>query len=362
MQIDTRGGELEASPSVGRSLAHGLRRLGLVRVAGLWATVVGVGAAFGAANSAFVDGDNLLDLVRAASSLAIIALGQTLVIVAGELDLSVGATYALGQVTLGVLWTQQGVGVYGAIVIALVSGAAVGFFNGAVTVFGRVPSFVATLGTLNLVAGTNLLVGKAQPITPEFNFPPVDHSELSFFKAIGGSAPFGIPAQVIWLCAMALLFVLILHRSLFGFRLMAIGGNPSAARIARLPVRKYRMIAFMICGLLAALAGIIDFSFLGSASPTTSGTELTFPVFAAVIIGGASLTGGSGTVVGTLSGALLLAELSNGLSLLGVGAGYQFMFIGGITILAVAMDKWSFVGSVLARQIRESRASRRTSS
>jgi ribose/xylose/arabinose/galactoside ABC-type transport system permease subunit len=340
-----------------------LSGLGLGRVAGLWLTIGVCMLVFTLENGAFLEGKNLLDLVRATSSLAIVALGQTLVIISGELDLSIGATYALAPVVLAVLWMNDGQSFYLALAIALLVGPLVGVVNAFFTTLVRIPSFVVTLGTLSVVTGTAILVGGAQYFTPGFVEPPLSKGELNFFHNIGGSAPGGVPAQVIWLVVIALLFIVIMHRSLFGFRVAAIGGNPDAARLARLPVIGYRFIAFMVCGLTAALAGIIDFSFLGSTQSSTSGSGLTFPVFAAVIIGGASLSGGSGTVIGTLSGAILLQVLSNGLSLLGVGGGYQLIFIGSITIAAVALDRWAVIASDIREKIQMIASARtRTSS
>ena len=125
--------------------------------------------------------------------------------------------------------------------------------------------------------------------------------------------------------------------SLFGFRLMAIGGNPEAGKLARLPVRRYKILAFILCSILAAIAGILDFSFIQTSQPDI-GLSQTFPVFAAVIIGGASLSGGKGTIIGTLGGALLLAELQIGLALLSPGPHVQQIFLGAVTIGAVALD------------------------
>ena len=137
--------------------------------------------------------------------------------------------------------------------------------------------------------------------------------------------------------ALAVLVGFLLHRSLFGFRLLAIGGNPIAAKLARLPVARYKIVAFMLSGLLATIAGILDFSFIQTIQPN-SGLSFTFPVFAAVIIGGASLTGGKGTIIGTMAGALLLAELQQGLALLSPGPHVQQLFLGAVTIGAVALD------------------------
>jgi ribose/xylose/arabinose/galactoside ABC-type transport system permease subunit len=143
-----------------------------------------------------------------------------------------------------------------------------------------------------------------------------------------------------WMIVIGVIMWTLMHRSLFGFRLAAIGGNPVAARIVRVPIHRYKIIVFAISGVCAAFAGIMDFSFVGTTDPT-GGTSLPFTVFAAVIIGGASLSGGRGTIVGTLVGALFLTMITNGLALNGVGASGQLLMVGTIIIAAVAIDNLS---------------------
>ncbi len=336
----------EAAPSTtGRS---GLRatftalsaRPAATRVAALWLVTIIVALAFQSENSAFLTHGNLVDLLRAASTLAIVAMGVTLVVIAGELDLSVGSTYALAPTAVAVFWMQWGFPIYAALPLALCVVALAGALNGVLTVYARIPSFVVTLGTFTLLAGISLLIGKGQYFTPAAAVPPLPASELQFFTSLGGASIAGVPAQIVWMVGIAIVVFVLLHMSLFGFRLRAIGGNEAAGRLSRLPVARYRIIVFMISAGLAGLAGIIDFSFLQATQPGISGSGLTFPVFAAVIIGGASLRGGSGTVVGTLTGALLLQTLANGLSLVGAGSGVQQVFTGAITIIAVGIDRW----------------------
>jgi ribose/xylose/arabinose/galactoside ABC-type transport system permease subunit len=217
------------------------------------------------------------------------------------------------------------------------------------TVTAHIPSFIVTLGSLSLVEGLAIILSGSELYTPTYADPPLPASELQMFVNFGGAEIGPLPAQVVWLLAVAIVLFIVLHFSLFGFRLTALGGNEAAARFARLPVVRYKYVVFVISALLAGLAGIIDYSFLQSSQPTSAGASLTFPVFAAVIIGGASLTGGTGTVLGTLTGAVLLTEIGNGLSLLGVGAGPQLMFTGGITIAAVGLDQWSRAMPALRR-------------
>jgi ribose/xylose/arabinose/galactoside ABC-type transport system permease subunit len=177
----------------------------------------------------------------------------------------------------------------------------------------------------------------------------IPDAQLDFFTGL--TASFGshpISFEVVWMIGIAVVIGFLLHRTLFGFRLMAIGGNPIAAQLARLPVIRYKIIAFMICGALSAIAGILDFSFIQTAQPNI-GLSFTFPVFAAVIIGGASLSGGKGTVIGAMLGAMLLAELQQSLALLTPGPHVQQLFLGFVTIGAVALD-------LLLTNIRKRRA------
>jgi ribose/xylose/arabinose/galactoside ABC-type transport system permease subunit len=313
--------------------------LGVFRVGGLVIGIAVIWIVFASLNANFFTQANILELLRAMSSLAIIAIGETFVIISGELDLSVGAVYGLAAMVMGTVWVNGTVDVYLALLIGLGVGLAAGALNAFIVTVVRIPSFIVTLGTLSIVQGLTLWVSGAMEVNPAYATPPVNHQELSVFTTLGGYLlPFNVPIQVAWLVGIAIVCAVLLHRSLFGFRLTAIGGNTDAARIARLAISRYKFVVFMLCGLLAAVAGILDFSFLGATDPN-SGLTLTFPVFAAVIIGGASLAGGRGTVVGTLSGALLLQSLTNGLNIVGVGPYVQLIFVGSVTIAAVALDR-----------------------
>jgi ribose/xylose/arabinose/galactoside ABC-type transport system permease subunit len=230
--------------------------------------------------------------------------------------------------------------VYLAIPATLLIAAAVGVFNGFLVTTLSIPSFIVTLGSYNLLYGLSLWVSNSGTFNP--NYPPsgvdLPPAQLDFFISLTRSfGRYQLSAEVFWMLGVAVVVGFLLHRSLFGFRLMAIGGNPMAAKLARLPVRRYKILAFVLCSVLAAIAGILDFSFIQTSQPDI-GLSQTFPVFAAVIIGGASLSGGKGTIVGTLGGALLLAELQIGLALLSPGPHVQQIFLGAVTIVAVALD------------------------
>jgi ribose/xylose/arabinose/galactoside ABC-type transport system permease subunit len=322
-----------------------------LRVGGLFAAVIAVALVFIIINPNFANPNLAVSVLRGMSSVAIMAMGLTLVIVVGEIDLSFGAMYGLAANTLAVVWIVLGVSVYLAIPIAIGVGVLVGLFNGFLVTSFKIPSFIVTLGSYNLLYGLSLWISNTSTFNP--NYPPpgaeMPQGELDFFIGLTQSiGQYRMSIEVFWMIGLAVVVGFLLHRSLFGFRLMAIGGNPEAAKLARLPVKRYKITAFILCSVLAAIAGVLDFSFIQTSQPDI-GLSQTFPVFAAVIIGGASLSGGKGTVIGTLGGALLLAELQLGLALLSPGPHVQQIFLGAVTIGAVALD-------LFLTKLRKSRA------
>jgi len=332
-------GTQTAEPSAAR-ISFGLTSL---RTYGLVIAIIAIALFFYLQNPAFASFQNLSQLLRSMASLGMIAFAQLLVIISGELDLSVGSVYGLTAVALAVIWLGEGnspiqLPFILALIVALAVPLAAGAINAFFTTIVRIPSFIATLGMLSIAQGAELLLSNASNFNPQYNVPPPPQGEIDLFRALGYTRlPFDIPVQVLWLLVFFGIFWVIRHRTLFGFRLLAIGGNTDAARVTRLPVTRYKFVVFMLCAFMAGLAGILDFSFVGSVGPN-SGGALTFPVFAAVVIGGASLSGGRGTVFGTLMGAVLLAVLRNGLAIMGVGAFAQLIFVGVVTIGAVTLD------------------------
>lgn len=330
--------------SVGPALGHAL--LGrAARLGGLVIAIVLVMAFFAIkSDGLFLKSNNLLGMLRYMSTLAIIGLGLTTVLVVGEIDLSFPNMYGLSAMVMAVSWIEWGWPMWAAIAAAYVVALAVGSFNAFFTAIVRIPSFVATLGSSTLILGFTLYVSKSNrydPRNPPPGKPDVPGGELGFFRGLANQdLPGELPMQVVWLVGIAVVFWVALHRSLFGFRLRAIGGNQAAARLAKLPVVRYKWLAFVIVAATATTAALLDFSYVASVAPD-SGLQLLFPVFAAVIIGGASLQGGHGTVVGTLLGALLLAVIANGLAVIAAGAFAQQMLLGVVTIGAVVLDQVS---------------------
>jgi ribose/xylose/arabinose/galactoside ABC-type transport system permease subunit len=323
----------------GRALAVGLR------VGGLLIAILIVVAIFTVLSkpNTFLTVTNFLGVMRSMSTIAIVALGLTLVIVVGEIDLSFGYMYGLASILIGVSWIVWGWPIQFAILLAFAAAICLGSINAFLVTIFKIPSFIVTLGTGQLVFGTTLLVSNTATLNPAYPPPGkvVPQGEVAWFLGLSNQAlPLGVPMQAIWMVAVAVVIGFLLSRSLFGFRLKAIGGNPAAAELARLPIVKYKFAAFIICSLLASLAAMLDFSFIGSVQPN-AGVGLTFPVFAAVIIGGASLSGGRGTAIGTLSGALLLAIIANGLALLSAGSYLSNFVSGAVTIAAVVLDRFT---------------------
>ncbi|MFE1730213.1 substrate-binding domain-containing protein [Streptomyces bacillaris] len=274
----------------------------------------------------FLTTQNLLNVGVQAAVTAILAFGVTFVIVSAGIDLSVGSVAALSATVLAWSATSAGVPVVLAVILAIVTGIACGFVNGALVSYGKLPPFIATLAMLSIARGLSLVISQGSPIA----FPD---SVSRLGDTLGG----WLPVPVLVMIAMGLLTALILGRTFIGRSMYAIGGNEEAARLSGLRVKRQKIVIYALSGLFAAVAGIVLASRLVSAQPQAAqGYELD--AIAAVVIGGASLAGGVGKASGTLIGALILAVLRNGLNLLSVSAFWQQVVIGVVIALAVLLD------------------------
>jgi len=282
------------------------------------------------ATNAFATPQNIYNITRNFTFTAIIALGMTMVIITGGIDLSVGSVLCLCSMVLAVTmnagWSIE-VGIAASVATAL----AVGAFNGVLVAYLGFPPFVVTLGVLSVARSLAMVLSNN---TVVFQFGP-DHDKL---LALGGGATFGIPNPVMYMVVLALITGFVLRWTRFGRYLYAIGGNEQAATLNGVPVRAIKVAVYMISALSAGIAGIVMTGWLGAVT-TNLGTGMELQVIAAAVIGGANLAGGIGTAFGALLGAALIEVIRNSLGLLGINAFWQGTFIGGCIIIAVAFDR-----------------------
>ncbi|MCR3747036.1 MULTISPECIES: ABC transporter permease [Lentzea] len=265
---------------------------------------------------AFLNAQNLLNVGVQAAVIAIMAFGMTFVVVAGGIDLSVGSIAALAAM----------VGALTAGPIGLVVGALCGLVNGALISYGKLPPFIATLAMLSVARGLTLVFSEGQP-----------HETDALVTFLGSNLAPMVPLPLLLMLAFFGITGLILTRTNLGRRMYAIGGNEEAAKLSGIDVRRQKLWIYALSGLFAAAAGLVLAGRLGSAGPQAAvGYELD--AIAAVVIGGASLSGGVGRATGTLVGALVLAVLRNGLNLLQVPPFWQQVVIGAVIALAALLD------------------------
>ncbi|MFI6725782.1 substrate-binding domain-containing protein [Streptomyces sp. R-74717] len=320
MATDTLKSNTGASGAAGRTV----RRLLLDN--GALSALVVLLVAMSLLSGDFLTTQNLLNVGVQAAVTAILAFGVTFVIVSAGIDLSVGSVAALSATVLAWSATSEGVPVWLAVILAVATGIACGFVNGALVSYGKLPPFIATLAMLSIARGLSLVISQGSPIA----FP-------DSVSVLGDTLGGWLPVPVLVMIAMGLITALILTRTYIGRSMYAIGGNEEAARLSGLRVKRQKLAIYALSGLFAAVAGIVLASRLTSAQPQAAqGYELD--AIAAVVIGGASLAGGVGKASGTLIGALILAVLRNGLNLLSVSAFWQQVVIGVVIALAVLLD------------------------
>jgi ribose transport system permease protein len=277
------------------------------------------------ATNSFATSNNIFNVARNFTFVAVIALGMTIVIITGGIDLSVGSVLCLCSMILAVVM-HAGYSIEVGIAASLGTALLIGAINGVLIAYLEIPPFVVTLGMLSMVASNNTVV---------FQFGP-DHAKLLFLG--GGALLFGIANPVIYMLALALITGFVLHFTRFGRYVFAIGGNEHAAIVTGVPVRRTKVVVYMISALSAGIAGVIETGWLGAVT-TNLGTGMELQVIAAAVIGGANLAGGIGTAFGALIGSALIEVIRNSLGLLGISAFWQGTFIGIFIIVAVAFDK-----------------------
>jgi ribose transport system permease protein len=297
------------------------------RQIGTFAGLVALGLVLWAATPHFLTVSNLLNVLEQTSINAIVAVGMTFVIISGGIDLSVGSVVAVAGIALA-LALESGVPAPAAIVLALTTGTVCGLVNGLLITFGRLPPFIATLGMMSVARGAALMLAEGRPIS--------GFSEG--FRALATARVLTIvPAPVLLTAAVYLVAHFVLVRTVFGRATYAIGGNEEAARLSGVYVRFHKTAVYGVAGLTSAVAAILLTARLNSAQPT-AGTMYELDAIAATVIGGTSLLGGEGTLVGALIGALIMGVLRNGLNLLNVSSFFQQVVIGAVIIGAVLID------------------------
>jgi len=294
----------------------------------LFVTFVIICIIFASQAQYFLTLENFVNIGRTLGVVGIVSIGMTLVLITGGVDISVGSVAALSGVITSILWLQSGVPLGFATLIGLAACTLVGFINGYLIAFVRINPLITTLASFSIVRGLAFVLSNGQ--TNQLN----DDT----FKLLGRGEIVGIPISLLLMIALYVAFFALMHFTQFGRNLYAIGGSPDASRLAGIPVRRHLLIVYTLSGFLAGLAGIIIASQLASSAPRAA-TGLEFTVIAAVVLGGTSLSGGKGSLIGTLVGVFILRVLDNGLVQTRVSSFYQDVISGAVLLLAVGFDQ-----------------------
>lgn len=285
---------------------------------------------FSLASPNFFQFNNIVGILLATAVNGILALGVTFVIISGGIDLSVGTMMTLSAVMTGVFITNMGLPIPVGVVGGILAGGLAGLVNGLVISKLKIPPFIATLGMFNATKGLSLVISHLTPIY--FN-------DAAGFRdiAMGSIVGFDIPNAVYIMFAAAIVASLVLSRTVLGRYTFAIGSNEEAVRLSGVPVAFWKTSVYVVCGLFAGLAGVVIAARLNSAQPSL-GAGYELDAIAAAVIGGTSLSGGEGTILGTVIGAFIISTLTNGLRILSVPQEWQLVVTGAIVVLAVYLD------------------------
>lgn len=309
---------------------------------------------FASLSDSFLTSTNLILMTKHVAYNAILAMGMLLVIITGGIDLSVGSIVGLSGVVAGVLLQGWNLSIFDVtaypavwvvIVIAMAVGALVGLLNGLLVARFKVAPFIATLGTMYIARGTALLISSGATFPKLQGDPELGNTGFSF---LGTGKIIGVPTSIWIMVLFAIVIAVVCAMTPFGRWLYATGGNERAAQLSGVPVKKVKITVYVISGICAAMAGLIITSELTSAAPQT-GESFELNAIAAVVIGGASLSGGRGSVKGALIGAFVIGFLSDGLVLIGVSSFWQMVIKGVVIVLAVILDQGQ-------EQLKKSRA------
>lgn len=316
-------------------------RFGLLKSnMGIFFVLIVISIIFSLLTPNFLTVNNLISVLRQITNNIFLALGMTLVIILGGIDLSVGATVAMtGTMTVGLIVTQ-GVPMYLAIVIGLIIGVIVGYLNGLIISVFKLPAFIVTLATMNITKGFAYIYsgGRSTRITNDI------------YAQIGTGQLFGfIPYPVIYMIIFIIIFSAIMNSTKMGTYIYAVGGNRESARLSGVSIRKVELFVFTLSGFMAAFAGLVLSSRMFSGQPS-SGDGYEMDAIAACVLGGVSMSGGTGKISGTVIGAMVIGVISNGLNLVGVSSFWQNVVKGMIILAAVIIDSRK---NMISDRIRE---------
>lgn len=279
------------------------------------------------AEPAFLKVSNILSTARSFSAIAIAGIGVLMIIITGGIDLSIGSVYGLAGVISAYCCSLFGMPVWIAMFMGVLSGAIFGALNGLMVIYCKLPPFIATLGTMQIARGLCTILTRGYPV-----------SDLpAGYMFLGQGEFLGIPMAIWCMVIIAVIFAVFLNKTVTGRRIFAMGGNAEATRISGINTKFLTVLVYTLGAALGAFAGIITASKLGVGQPT-AGTSFEMDAISAVVIGGASLTGGAGSVLGTVVGAAIIGVLRNALVLLRVDSYWQTLIMGVVIIVAVTAD------------------------
>ncbi|BAV51604.1 Sugar ABC transporter [Mesorhizobium loti] len=321
----------ETAPPLAGSAIHQTRRsIRLPAETGGAVVLAALVALLGWLTPSFLEPANLLSVLGQAALPGLLAIGMVFVLATREIDLSAGAVFHLAA-TFTALLMVAGVDPWLAALAGVAAGAGLGLINGLLVIALRLPALLVTLGTWWMIQGLSLVAGKGQTIAPT-------GAGSGLFTALSGKAFMIVPAAGIIFIVLALAMHVVLHRTRFGYRVQAVGSNPQAAAYAGIPTSKVRVLTLVLMGAMAGLAGVIHIGAEGAIAPGDGGT-FALLAFAAAIIGGTSLSGGHGSVIGAAIGILVLQVILSAMSMLGVDAAWSTFATGALVVFALAVDR-----------------------
>lgn len=324
----------EAGQVTGAPAARGFHRLFAARESGVLASLLVLSAGLSFASPYFLTLRNIFNVLQGMSTVGIMAIGMTMVLIGGGLDLSVGSVLAIGAMSTARLMTYHGFHPWVAVIAGLAAGVAMGFVNGVLITRAKINPFIATLGTLSVGRGMAFVLASTGASSVASNIPMRDSG-----VAVLGAGYLGpVPVPVLIMLVLVAVAAGFLGNTVLGRQIYAVGSNPRAARLSGISVERVQLFTYVVAGGLSALAGIVTTGLLATAS-TNLGQGVELDVIAAAVIGGTSLKGGEGTVIGTLIGAAIMAVVRNAFVLLGLPLHLQVMIIGVVILLAVGLDR-----------------------